>query len=78
MDIYKFQECFQEAKKKESDGTAYRECLKKYKQIGKVIKGPVLKDGKPKHNLYDVSESAQIKIAILLKDQVNQNKEIEC
>jgi hypothetical protein len=56
---YQFQQCFKKHDKREDTGKgqAYKECVGLNKGINKVIKGPFLKDGKPKHNLYNLEEN---------------------
>ncbi len=68
---YEFQDCFSKHQDDgESKDTAYRACLKLHKAIGKTIKGEVLKDGKPRHDLYKVNESTILKIEALLEGNV--------
>ncbi len=65
---YEFQDCFSKHQDDgESKDTAYRACLKLHKAIGKTIKGEVFKDGKPKHNLYDMEDTNNISEGAILK-----------
>ena len=61
INYYRFQECYKHHKKKEAKGVAYRNCVALHKNIERSIIGRVFPDGKPKHDLYNVSESAIIK-----------------
>ncbi len=74
IDFYKFQDCYKQEKNKEAPGAAYVTCLKSHKSVERINRGPVLPDGKPGHNLYDVSEGASLKIDKMLENF----KETQC
>ncbi len=72
MDIHKFMDCYKKVKSKSKNkgkqyGSSYRECLKT-QNIEKMNKGKVFKDGKPKHNLYNISEGAILKVELLIEN----------
>ncbi len=58
--IYKFQECFKKLRGDGLVGGAYKECVHKYKNIEKSFGDGVYKDGKPKHDLYNLSENTTV------------------
>ncbi len=67
MKLHKFQECVQKKAKDIGKSKAHKECNKIFHATDKLIKGRVLKKGKPEHNLYDISENSIHKINKLLR-----------
>lgn len=63
-----FSKCVKKSDK--SKGEAYKSCSKLFKKLTGVTKGEVLKESKPKHNMYALSEGAEKLIDKLLKDLV--------
>ena len=64
--IHEFGKCFKKKRAELGKGAAYKECNSKY-NIEKLIKGKLLPDGVPKHDMYNLTEEACSKIDRLLK-----------
>ncbi len=73
--IHRFQECFKKKRGTGLVGAAYKECTEKYKKIEKSFGDGVYKDGKPKHDLYNLSENNIINELIdkLLIETIDKN-----
>ncbi len=70
MDIHKFQECFKRERSEGLKGDAYKHCLSQSKDIERPQTGKVFKDGKPKHDLYNLEENVFVSNLIdMLLDQ---------
>ncbi len=70
IDYYRFQECYKKLDKGMAKGEAYKECVRLHKNIERTVVGKVFPDGKPKHDLYNLDESAIIKIGLLLEGKL--------
>ncbi len=73
VDIHRFQECFKKRRGDGKVGNSYKECTEKYKKIERSFGDGVYKDGKPKHDLYNLSENTTVsnKINDLVDDYAN-------
>ncbi len=60
IDYHKFQECFKGQRESGKKGDAYKKCVSSHKGVERVTEGPFLKDAKPKHDLYNLSENTVV------------------